>query len=741
MILFLDDWKKYPSAIADTRTTNKSFLRLASVYKMMGIKNHMFLLALVNPSLQGVDPFDPNLTLKQMGEIAIECSINPWYFFRECARAPADSGMEAVPLEANRANIALFWSFFNHALFILIQPRQTGKSFSTDVLMSLLMNVICKNTKINLLTKDDNLRRRNIERLKEIMTELPRYLQMRTAKDSNNGEEVTVSALENTYSTHVPQSSPKRAYSMGRGLTTAIIHVDEPPFQPNIAIALPAAMAATGAAVESAKAAGAPYGTILTTTAGKKDDRDGRFVYNLMSGAAEWDEKFLDTRDAVEFEKFVRRNSRSGSFHINGTFSHRQLGKTDAWLRGKIEAALQEGQDADRDFFNIWTSGSQSSPLPKESMEMIAASIRPHDYTDISIPDSYITRWYIPQNEIGERLATGKFVMSLDTSEAGGGDDIALTIMDVETLKLIAIGNYNETNLITFSKWICSILVNNPNITAIIERRSTGAMVLDYLMLMLPQAGIDPFRRLFNRVVNDSDEFPDRFKEINVPMSRRPEDIYVRYKKSFGFATSGTGQGSRSELYSTTLQNAAKRAGDRIYDKSLTNQILGLVVRNGRVDHEVGEHDDLVIAWLLSHWLLTLGKNLTFYGIDIKRVMTQLADRERETDYQFVQRVEQEEIRHQIDATYKELALETDEYVCMRLEQQLRLLDRKIILESGEIYSVDQLIKSARESKRGRRWGNGGNNSGMAGGRPLMGQAMSFTSDTPYAAYEMLRPY
>jgi hypothetical protein len=705
MLLYLENWRDFPTATLHLETTNKSFVRMASVYRSMGIKNHTFMLALINPNLRYVDPFDPNLTMEQMAAVALECSVNPWYFFRECVRVPAIAGTDSVPLEANRGNIALFWCFFNHVMTFLIQIRQTGKSVSTDCLMTYLMNILCKNTKINLLTKDDTLRRHNVERLKDIAMELPRYLQQRTKNDSNNGEELTIGSLGNTYTTHVPQMSAKRALNMGRGLTSPIFHIDEPPFQPNIALALPAALAATGAAIDQAKKTNSPYGTILTTTAGKKDDKDGKYVYTKLSEAAVWTEKFLDAKDPAELEKMIRRNSRTGDFRVNITLNHRQLGKTDEWLRQKLSESMQSGDDANRDYFNMWTSGGQTHPLPTSILERITASVATDYFADIT-KYGYIIRWHIPENEIEYRMANGKFVMGMDTSEASGGDDISLYIQDVETLETIGIGTFNETNLITFSEWICSLLVKYKNITANIERRSTGATLLDYLLLMLPAFGEDPFRRLFNTIVNNFDEEKERYKEIQIPMGRRNPDIYVRYKKFFGFATSGSGLTSRTELYSTTLKNAAMRSCDVIRDKSLIDQIAGLVTRNGRVDHEVGEHDDLVIGWLLSNWLIMQGKNLSFYGIESSRVMSAIRTKQSEkteSPAEHYKRLEQMEIRRRIDELYEELTNEQDDFVSMRLEQELRMLDKKIILEDGEIYSVDELFKSVRENKRNKR--------------------------------------
>lgn len=703
MIIFADDWKKYPTAKPNLKTTNKSFIELAAKYKLMGIRNHAFILALVDQDLVGVDPFDPNLSLEMMAKIALECSINPWFFFREIARAPAIAGNETVSLEANRGNIALFWCFFNHVMIILIQIRQTGKSFSTDILMTYLMNILCQNTAINLLTKDDTLRRKNIERLKEIAEIMPRYLQQRSRDDANNGEEITIRSLGNSYTTHVPQSSPKRAYNLGRGLTSPIFHIDEPPFQANISIALPAALAATGAAVDRAKANGTPYGTILTTTAGKKDDRDGKYVYKLMNDAAVWTERFFDCKDIDELYTMIRRNSTGGVVRVNATFNHRQLGKSDEWLKEKIDNSVAEGEDADRDYFNLWTSGNASHPLSVELLERIVRSQMDVQETEIS-KEGYIFRWYIPEHEIESRMANTFCVLGGDPSDAGGGDDIGFVLTDIRTLEVLGVCQVNETNLILFCRWLVDMFVRFPNFVANIERRSSGAMILDYLLIMLPEHDIDPFKRLFNLVVHESDEKRERFREIMQPMSRRSSDIYVRHKKLFGFATSGSGLFSRSELYSRTLKDAAKKMADKLHDKNLIDQITGLITKNGRIDHEDGNHDDLVIGWLMGMWLLSQGKNLSFYGIDSKDIGADCIDTKEEVEPMgALQRIEQMQIRQRIEDVYNRLMYEQDEFVCQRLEHELLVLDSKIILEADEIYSVDQLIKSAGDARRGRR--------------------------------------
>jgi hypothetical protein len=107
MILFKKDWDNYPSAIPDYSTKNVSFVRYTKLLKAMGVDNHLFCLALIDQSLQGVDPFDPKLTEAQMELILAECIENPWYFFREVLRIPAIAGAGNSPLIGNRGCISI----------------------------------------------------------------------------------------------------------------------------------------------------------------------------------------------------------------------------------------------------------------------------------------------------------------------------------------------------------------------------------------------------------------------------------------------------------------------------------------------------------------------------------------------------------------------------------------------------------------------------------------------------------
>jgi hypothetical protein len=704
-ILFADDWKSYPDAIVDDRTNNKSFVRMAAMYRDMGIKNHAFPLALHNPRLQGIDPYDySSLTVEIMADILFECKSNYWYYLREIARAPGGAVDDPIVYRANRGGIALPWLFFNHMTLFLIQPRQTGKSFSSDVLDAYLLNIGMTHGKINLLTKDDKLRSANLIRLKDIIDELPFYLNMRKKGDIANTDKLIVGNLDNSYEGHLPNKSPKAALNVGRGLTSPIFKVDEIAFLYNVGITLPAALASTTAARALAKRKHEPYGNVFTTTAGKKDDPDGKYAHELMAGSALWSEKLLDCVNIDDLYRTVRKNSPKGEARVNCTFSHRQLGYTDDWLRETLEITGAKGEDADRDFFNKWTSGSITSPFTVEQSEKIRNSQRLDYYSEMSSKFGYITRWYIPENEINMRMARGHYSMALDTSDAAGGDDIALTMRDVQTGEVVAVGNYNETNLILFAQWLVEWFVRFENFTCIIERRSSGSAIIDYLLLMLPGKGINPFKRLYNKVVQLSVENPGPLNRIEKLLRYNLlalPDLLIEHKKDFGFATSSSGMTSRSDLYSNTLQNATRLTADSVRDVMLIDQMLSLVIKNGRVDHADGSHDDLVITWILSFWLISKGTGLSYYGMNPKDILIDNRQNNQDNDpAKLRQQHQQAQLRISIENIVDEIRKEKDPYIIHRLEQKLRHLAVSLTDEDKKVLSVDELIQNIRDSKR-----------------------------------------
>lgn len=699
MILFSQDWNRFSTARPDFDTPNQSFLRLVSLYGEMKIQNRYFPLALIDQDLKGVDPHCGILSDATKIAIGIECRYNIWYFLREVVRIPPVSGPNPISYKANRGNIAITWAFLNSIDIALIQPRQTGKSVSTDCIMLWLLFIGAGNSIINMITKDDGLRKKNVERIKKLRDLLPPYIVPRHRDDSDNQFEVTCKVHENQYTTGVSQNSESTANNLGRGLTAPITHIDEGPFINHIGTTLPAALAAATTARAEAKEYGRPHGNIFTTTAGKKDDRDGKFMYDMIHGAATWTELFYDCTNIDALKQMVKVNCAGRKLMINATFSHRQLGYTDEWLYEAMAQASSFGEAADRDFFNVWTSGTQSSPLSPALNEKIRDSVRDVKHTEIT-KELYVIHWYLDERELEAAKRNDTFILGLDTSEAVGRDAIAGVIISARDLSVVGRFTVNETNLIRFSNALAEIMVKYPNLTLIPEKKSTGQMIVDSLLLALPKHGIDPFKRIFNRIVDEANEKPELFKEISKPASARTASFYDTTKKYFGFNTSAE---SRMTLYSTILQEAAKKAGHLIRDKVLSGEIRALVVKRGRIDHEASGHDDTVVAWLLANWLLMSGKNLDFYGIDRSQVMVGVSNTSKQLSLEEVyEKQAQKMFRKEMDDLYAQLTEAVDTFTITKCEARLRFLSSRVEDDAEEITNMDSLIKRASDERMAR---------------------------------------
>lgn len=698
MILFLNDWNKYPDAIPDLNTPNKSWVKLAALYKSMGIKNYFFLLALHQPKLVGVDPHSKTLTLEEKAMIALECKYNPWYFLREIIRLPIDGGTITEFL-ANRGIIALFWCILNGIDIGLVMPRQTGKSVGADCLKIWLLLFRLKNSEIFLFTKDTGLRVKNIKKIKDIIKNIPAWLNPTTKKDADNTEIITCKTLNNTMWTAIGQPTTDGAIKVGRGFSIPITFNDEVAFIPNVHISLPALLSSGTRVRRDVKAAGGIYGNVFTTTAGKKDTTEGKYAYDLITEGMYWDEKILDCHDAEEARQMVAVNSKGLGSIVNGTFSHRQLGYTDQWLIDAIAESRSNKDAADRDFLNKWTSGSLSSPLSVQLNEVIGTSMMDPVYTQVS-KELYHMRWYCPEDEIETRMQETWHIIGLDSSNAVGRDDNAIVMTDIRNMAVTASSGISEANLHKYAIWLGMFMIRYDKTILVIENKSSAQGIIDTVAAILLKHGINPFRRIYNNIVDNHTVKEVDYKRVS---GREGffEETYLQFKGQFGFMTTGS---RRALLYDTVLQEAAASTGHLVRDRKLASQMLALVVKNGRVDHTSDGHDDSVVAWLLAHWFVKHSKNLSFYGIDARECLSLVtADGAILTPEKLLDKKKLVVLNMEINELKDKLISAPDIIETKKYEKllQWKVMEAQKLGETT--YSIDSIMDDIKRNKVGRK--------------------------------------
>ena len=699
MILFKEDWNKYPRAVPDFTTKNKTWLRFAYLLKQMGIENHLFHLSVLDPRVIGLDPHSEELTETERGIILQETKLNFWYSLREVQRVPANSGMDADYFRANKANICMYWLFMNHIAVMLVMLRQQGKSLSVDMLTIWLTEFAGKKLIINGSTKDDALRATNIRRLREIDKELPKWMQKQTGQDSRNLEEFTVWALGNMIRYTLPQKSKKLAELSGRGSTAGVYLGDEIAFQSNIAISLPAALAAGLAARDLAKEAGIPYGTILTTTAGSRDDPDGRFCYNLMMDSASWSESFYDAKNVEDLVTIVKGSSRTNVDRVAATFYYHQLGITDAWMEKAKADLMIHGDAALRDLYSIWTHSSGTHPINSGVLKKIKRNQKDPKYIQIFKENGYVIRWFLPQEEV-ESMENRELICTLDTSDAIGSDDIGMTIIDPWSGDVVGAGTYNRLNIISFSEWYFQLLMTFRKMVAVIERRSTGASVIDYLILALVKVQENPFKRLYNTYVQLQEEKPDNFEKVKeFSANMHVNDLHITNKKCFGFATSGSGLTSRNGLYSDILTSFSSMCGEGVHDAEIIKQLSGLMVINGRIDHGSDGNDDMCISWLLGGFLLLKGRGLSFYNITPSKILSTSKKVVSTSPKTLAIERKQRALREEMNKLTEEYRRTSDPFRLKFLRGRLKLIDAQVIRTLNENVNLDSVLEEMDKNK------------------------------------------
>ena len=124
----------FETYVIDVKTANTSAVKMAILLESMGVSNYYFMLKLLDKDLQGVDPYDPNLTDEQRFKIFIESSRNRWYFYREVFRVVENGASTGIgggsPFIFNRGNLAYLWAMEMNLCTYLIMPRQTGKTWA-----------------------------------------------------------------------------------------------------------------------------------------------------------------------------------------------------------------------------------------------------------------------------------------------------------------------------------------------------------------------------------------------------------------------------------------------------------------------------------------------------------------------------------------------------------------------------------------------------------------------------------
>lgn len=554
-------------------TRNKSFIKIYYFLKKKGIKNNAFFLNLIDKTLLNVDPFDEeNLSEEIKERIIFECTINPWYYLRECVKIPS-SGI--VPYELNLGNLAITWAALNNIPFYAILPRQTGKTYAVAAVFTWIFYFGGRNTEMICFANTDNNLKNNTGRIRSIRDHLPSYLRFKDNKVDRDGENLMYfHELGNKILKQAPKRSAEAADQVGRGFSCPCEWYDEFAHIPQIAIQYSAAVFAQREVAKTANKLGLPNFIAITTTPAFLDTKSGKWAYDFYMDTFEFTESLYD-EDINKVKKIIQTESKRRVMGIE--YPYWELGKGDDYWEQCVSDVGGDQDILDREVLCKWKSVSKDHPLGQNTVQLLTSNIHKPKCILI-VNDIFRMKLYKDPNSIDWGSI---YIISGDCSGNVGEDYSGLVVTDPETYEVIATIRTNYYSTALYSKLIYTIMTKYfYKSILVLENNFNGGTILDNV--------IDMDYSITSRIYCDPET---------------PEIYGVK-----------TTRETRNQYYKTILKIAADDSSSIIHDRVIISEIASLVkLRNGRIDHPPGGHDDLLISYLIGRWFMMFGKKIERY--------------------------------------------------------------------------------------------------------------------------------
>lgn len=583
-------------------TKNKTFLNMVDYLSRIGIKNNKFFCILFDPDLYNIDPFDPSLNAFMKQKIAMECTKNYWYFIRECIRIPDQGSTQGgSPYRLDRGNLALNYCLVRNLNVFTELPRQFGKTIS--ICCRLLWEYLfgTTNSEALLLNKKHDDSKLNLQRIKDIRSALPQYLQLKhetisdaTGKKVKSKENVTFMdnpINKNSIKTAPSARSKMQASSLGRGNTQPRQWYDEFAFIPYNREIYLSATPAYSTASANARRNNAPYGKIISTTPGILTEDMGRYAYQMRENATKFSELWYDMNDRDLYE-LLSKNTASDFIHIR--FTYKQLGAGEAYLQKMIVEMQKEWEAIRREVLLEWAESSDNSPFTKDELNAVGNAIKEPigqmklcKYYDLNVYSPLNTRETIP-------------IIGVDVSGGYNRDSSAITVIDSDTTKVIADLNCNYIKPDELAACVVELVTRYaPRAIVNVERNGGfGAAVLG--MLIKSPIKKNLYYECKERILEE------RYDGFKVDKKKATVKVY-------GIDSSRKLRDQLIEILRQRMTNHKdKFISPIIYDELKTLEVK----KSGKVEHSSNGHDDQIFSYLMALYVWYYGEDLRErYGI------------------------------------------------------------------------------------------------------------------------------
>ena len=491
---------------------------------------------------------------------------------------------------------------------------QTYKTTTLTAIMAYLMLFEYRNCDIPYLHKTETRCTDNIEILRDYITALPKYMNPWANYKHLPG------AKSLKYEKHnvsiAPISAPKAestATDKTRGYSLFSWFADECEFIPYMKAIIDGANPTIVQARATAKANNLRACMMYASTPGDLETAEGKEWEKILDNLPRFDEKWYDLPSA-ELERM--KNPPAGSMEAPLTmtyieFNHIQLRKDGEWLRQQYFEAVQKSTLGEyrRGVLLQRFRGGEGSFFKQEDLDYIQSKMREPDY-DVCLMKKYHLYVYKHDIKVPDLNSNAPYfdmiipyLIGIDCATGKDGDNTAICIVHPYTLEVVAelvspyMGGLDLMRIVTI---LAKML---PKALFCLESNMTGVDIIDFVQES----------QLENRFYHDP-RATEMTKNVTEPQnSIISMKARARAKRHFGTYVSPKVRKTMFNVLRDTLHDYRHL----IYTKFLVKDICNLVQqKNGNMAAAAGEHDDMVMAYLHTLYVLKYGYELGRFGIN-----------------------------------------------------------------------------------------------------------------------------
>jgi len=351
---------------------------------------------------------------------------------------------------------------------------------------------------------------------------------------------------------------------------------------------------------------------IYTSTPGNLDTAAGKAAQKMIDNTPRFSEKFYDLTDKELDDMFNGMKGEDGNsircLYIE--FNWKQLRKTEKWVQEQYNEALVAGKldEYRRGVLLQRYRGGTQVLFRQEDIDFIVQNQKTPDY-EIFIMKKYIL--YVYKHDVSYVDLTSDtpyfdldipYLIGIDVATGSGGDNTAFIIVHPYTLEIVGElkSPYMSTNDCT--RVITELASLLPRSIFCLESNHVGKAIISFV----------EESPLLSRFYSDPNLDISK-NATTIEYSKLSLEQRSKNRQYVGTSVTATVRNTMMTLLKRYVRDYRHLMLSRFLVEDISNLIIS---KTGKIEADSGMHDDIVMAYLHTIYVLTYGSELGRFGID-----------------------------------------------------------------------------------------------------------------------------